>query len=109
MKKKLLSLFIALCLLVALVPHTLGNASAAGSCGENLSWDLDQETGTLTISGSGDMFDFEPFGEKAAPWSTDYDAVTKVVIGEEVTGIGEYAFANLYKLHDIFIPANTKN
>lgn len=106
MKKKLLSLFIALCLLVALVPHTLGSASAAGSCGENLSWDLDQETGTLTISGSGDMFDFDPFGEEAAPWSTDYDAVTKVVIGEEVTGIGKYAFANLYKLNDIFIPAN---
>ncbi len=108
MKRSILSLFLALCFLVALVPQSVGTASATGSCGENLSWSLDQETGTLTISGSGDMYDFDPWADTAAPWYAERASITNVVIGEEVTGIGEYAFASCFNLKDIFIPANVQ-
>ncbi len=108
MKRSILSLFLVLCFLVALVPQSVGMASAAGSCGENLSWDLDYETGILTISGSGDMYDFANSGENAAPWLAARASITKVVLGEEVTGIGEFAFNSCVYLKDIFIPANIR-
>jgi len=61
-----------------------------GKCGDNLTWKL--ENGTLTISGSGAMYDFK---DKQTPW-IDLD-VKKVVIASGVTTIGDFAF----KSHDI--------
>lgn len=43
-------------------PLTLTASVAAtnGKCGENVNWGFDASTNTLTISGSGPMYDFEP-------------------------------------------------
>ena len=58
MKRKVLSLVICFVLLVSLLPQTVVFASttivASGTCGDNLTWALDDE-GTLTISGEGEM------------------------------------------------------
>lgn len=59
-----------------------------GTCGENLTWTL--VDGVLTISGTGPIKDFSWNEEK--PW--DESAVTSIVIGNGVTGIGEFAFSN---------------
>ena len=59
----------------------------SGTCGDNLTWTL--ESGTLTISGTGDMTDFA-YGE--APWFDLHNDIKTVVIGEGVTGVGSYAF-----------------
>ena len=41
------------------------SAAASGTCGDNLTWTLDDDYGTLTISGNGDMDDY---GSYSYPW-----------------------------------------
>ena len=57
----------------------------SGTCGDNLTWTFDNNY-TLTISGSGDMYNYD--SSNRAPWSCP----SAVVISEGVTSIGDYAF-----------------
>ena len=63
---------------------------------------------TLTISGSGKIWDFEVVD--AAPWfeGSNYDTTTisEVVIGSNVTYIGSYTFAGLPALESVEIKSN---
>lgn len=77
------------------------NTASSGTCGENLTWTLDDE-GTLTISGSGDMADYSATSE--VPWASDTDAIKSVVIEDGVTSIANYAFCYCYYMTDITIP-----
>lgn len=61
-----------------------------GTCGRGLTWEL--KNGILTISGSGAMTNFDSAGETAAPWSEDRLKITKVIIGKDVTSVGDFAF-----------------
>ena len=89
MKKRLLSIFLAACLIFTLLPvSAFADTTASGTCGDNLTWTLDSE-GILTISGTGDMYDYE---YKKAPWFGDTE-ITKIVVNSGVTSIGAYAFA----------------
>lgn len=63
-----------------------------GTCGENLTWTLDAD-GTLTISGTGEMLDYE--NAEAIPWNqanTENPKVKTLVLDENMTHIGDYAF-----------------
>ena len=54
MKKRLLSVFLVLCLIFTLLPvGATADAATSGTCGSNLKWKL--EGGTLTVSGTGAM------------------------------------------------------
>ena len=44
-----------------------GARSTSGTCGENLTWNFDESTGTLTISGTGEM---EDCSEDYKPWNS---------------------------------------
>ena len=79
------------CLLTICLPKANAVSETAGTCGENLTWSLDAETGVLTISGSGAMEDYQ---EGTAPWYDRRENITAVVFGETVTGIGSYALAD---------------
>ncbi len=73
-------------------------------CGKDLDWTL--EDGLLTISGTGEMYDFEDFYQNnygAAPWYENALEITKVVIGDEVTTIGDFAFAELINCTEVVI------
>ena len=72
-----------------------------GTCGDNASWTFDEATGVLTISGTGDMYDYE-FSPNVAPWPGYL--VKKVVIEPGITRIGNYAFVNRYNMTDVCIP-----
>lgn len=66
-------------------------ASAAvynGTCGENLTWTLDAETGELVIDGAGEMEEFE----NSAPWEQYWENIEKVTIKDGVTTISDKAF-----------------
>ena len=75
------------------------STDTSGTCGENLTWELDSE-GTLTISGSGDMYDYERDG---SPFFKRTD-IKKVIISAGVTSIGDYAFSGCKSLSSITIP-----
>lgn len=69
----------------------------SGTCGENLTWTLD-DSGTLTISGTGAMTNYSSFG----PWYNNRLSINSVVIEDGVTSIGNYAFYNCSALTDVY-------
>ncbi|MCD8089172.1 MAG: leucine-rich repeat protein [Clostridiales bacterium] len=64
-------------------------SAASGTCGDNLTWDLSGNV--LTISGTGDMYDYTISG----PWQSYNSSIKYIVVGDGVTYIGKYAFARL--------------
>lgn len=110
MKKRLLSFLLALCMVLTLLPGTAWAATvASGTCGDNLTWKLTDD-GTLTISGTGPMFDYgwyvsENLNEYLdTPWFDQRDEITEIIINDGVTGIGANAFAACWKVSSVSIP-----
>ncbi|MDR1372979.1 MAG: leucine-rich repeat protein, partial [Dysgonamonadaceae bacterium] len=65
----------------------------------SLTWTL--ENGTLTISGAGEMEDYELQG---APWYPDRSSITNAIIEDGVASIGDYAFYLCQNLISATIP-----
>ncbi|MBQ9392818.1 MAG: leucine-rich repeat protein, partial [Oscillospiraceae bacterium] len=87
--RKLLALLLCVCLLLPCVTvGTYAETTASGTCGDNLTWELDDQ-GTLTVSGTGPMSDYSV---DDAPWYENRDQITRVVIQEGVTTVGHCAF-----------------
>lgn len=88
MKKRLLSILLVLLTALTLLP--LGAlADDNNKCGENLTWELD-EIGILTISGTGDMYDYS--SADPAPWSAKNNDISEITVLDGVTSIGDNAF-----------------
>lgn len=68
-----------------------------GTCGDNLTWTLDDD-GTLTISGSGAMHNYNNDAGHYAPWYSLDGFVTNVEILDGVTSIGDFAFSSCNSL-----------
>ena len=100
MKKRLLSGLLVLCLIFSLLPVSAfaDEATASGTCGDNLTWTL--QDGALTISGTGDMEDYDWL---YAPWYDDNDKIESVEIKNGVTSIGYYAFSNCRNLKKLTV------
>lgn len=79
-----------------------------GVCGDDLTWKLNRDTGVLTISGTGEMWDYSP--QANAPWEEDsyWSLIVAIVLEEGVTSIGDYAFSNLSYLENVTIPESVK-
>jgi len=96
----------------------------SGSCGENVTWQYDAETETLTIEGTGTMNNYDL---KTPPWGNrrishvvlkegitnvgggllhlcDCEGVTEIKISKGVTEIGAYAFEGWENLQSVEIP-----
>lgn len=89
MKKHITRLLFAALLLLALCIGASA-AGTSGKCGPSAYWSFDSSTGTLTISGSGAMEDYE-YGNDY-PWMDYRDSIQTIVIGDQITQIGRYAF-----------------
>ena len=74
--------------------------------GNNITWNFDEVTGTLTLSGSGKMYNLSP-GE-GAEWHAYYHKVKKIVINEGISSIGINAFYGLEEAESIKIPNSVK-
>ena len=88
----------------------VANGGACGAAGNenNVKWELDGY-GTLTISGTGAMADYN-FAGPTAPWNNDSIADIKTVVIENgVTNIGAYAFYNCTNLTSVTIPDSVKS
>lgn len=75
--------------------------SYEGECGDNLTYSFNKDTGVLTISGTGDMYDFGHYAKQ--PWNGYQKEIKKIVIEDGVTSIGDHAFCTLTNLKDISI------
>lgn len=64
--------------------------NSTGSLGDNVTYSFDSATGVLTVSGIGDMHDFNWTTAKFEDIKND---VKSIIISEGVTSIGEFAFA----------------
>ena len=96
MKKHWLG-WIVLSLLILLLPVLV--LAEEGTCGENLTWNL--ENGVLTISGTGKMDDYDD-KNSLPPWYRK--KVTSAVLEEGITDIGDWAFCYCSSLTSITLP-----
>ncbi len=76
------------------------DVEASGKCGDNLTWTL--KDGTLTISGTGEMWDYD--SSTTASWGAYKKAIRGVIIDEGITSIGNYAFYGYDLIGDLVIP-----
>jgi hypothetical protein len=90
--------FVLLLTVLLLRATTSFALEADGTCGKNLTWALSE--GTLTISGAGEM---EDYTGTSAPWRSIFSSIETVVIGDDVTSIGNYAFYKCSNLTSVII------
>lgn len=93
-------------MLLAFAPHAMAATVASGKCGDNVTWTYDSN-GTLTISGSGDMWNSAYWGNSEgelsihnvgsafgnlSSYTCGRSGAKKVVIKSGVTSIGAWVF-----------------
>ena len=85
----------------------------SGTCGENIIWSYDAETATLTLEGEGETFQnystsVNPnWGYVMTPWLENgfADQIKTVVVGEGITDLGQYLFANCKSATEFRFPS----
>ena len=116
MKKRILSILLAVLMLLSALPLGMVDtayaaALASGKCGDSATWTLDN-TGTLTISGTGATYnyDMDDDGNSAAPWCTKarIQRVNKVVVNSGITELGYSMFSNCTQLTSVSLPSGLK-
>lgn len=115
MKKRLLSMILAISMMLTILPVNAITAWAAddksGACGDGLTYTMIQNNGTDTYTlaitksgtGTGAMTDYSyGSGYKPVPWSAERNKITKLTIAG-ATSIGKSAFEDCYSLADVTI------
>ena len=94
MKRKITILTIAFLLSGLMCANAF--AAATGRCGDSITWTLD-DSGNLTLSGSGEMWNYND-----SPFK--YYGIKTVTIGDGITSIGKYAFGWCSELTELTLP-----
>lgn len=115
MKKRLLSMILAISMMLTILPVNAITAWAAddksGACGDGLTYTMIQNNGTDTYTlaitksgtGTGAMTDYSyGSGYKPVPWYAERNKITKLTIAG-ATSIGKSAFEDCYSLADVTI------
>ena len=95
---------------LGLVDTAEAAAVSSGTCGENVTWTLD-DRGTLTISGTGAMYNYDFIGDSnPAPWCADglNNRVRTVVVKKGITELGYNAFGECHQLEKVTLPSGLK-
>ena len=109
MKKinQILSVLLVCCLVAGMMPAISVQASdstTSGAFGENLTWEFDSNSGTLTIDGTGEMPGWA--GGDLVPWANYHKLIHNVIMKYGVTNISPGCFENHSGLDTISIPAS---
>lgn len=125
MKKRFVSLLLAISMIFSLMPVSAVTAFAEdensgavkiiakGNCGadeggENLKWTLDNN-GVLTISGSGAMKDYTWDENVRLDWYVRKKDIRSVVLDNRITHIGNYAFDKCTNIESVRYTGYTGN
>ena len=95
MSKKVLSFLVTLSLLVSQVFCVVAEDT------NGILWNYDEASGTLTVSGTGDMEDFSDSSD--APWYINKSGITAVIVEDGVTSVGDNAFSSYTALKTVHI------
>lgn len=97
----LITAIVASCISSFVIPVA---AKQSGTCGQSLKWTLD--AGTLTITGSGAMTDYEE--PELSPWYEYREEIIRVVLPDKLTNIGNLAFYGCTNLVSVVLPDTVK-
>lgn len=86
-----------------LVDH--GKEVKTGDCGDGVTYTL-YESGHLWITGCGTMTNKSYYYQ--VPWYYEREQITKVVIGDEVENVCDYAFYDSPNLKEVYLGGNVK-
>ena len=102
--KRFMALVMSLILIVSLIPvsNIEVNASTSGSFGENIIWEYDDNTKVLTVSGEGDMREYNAF----YTFDGNVSEIKTIIISDGVTSIGSYFFGICESATSISIPTS---
>ena len=103
--KKIISLVLSVVMLFSVtaglnISAYADELPASGSCGENVTYTFDSETGALTISGTGYMTDYEYTNQCPLSYKPE---IKSIIVEEGVKGIGARNFSFLENLESIVI------
>lgn len=103
--KRFISLFMTVIMIFSVIIST-DMLSVSATDNSNIKWSFDSKTGTLTISGTGEML-----GNyiNESPWSKYRNDVTTVIINEGITTIGYGAFMDYKNIRKVTIPNSVKS
>lgn len=104
--KKTFSIFISICILLSTVTTVdfLAFANINGRCGDNITYTFDNNTKTLSLSGTGATYDYE---EGSNPFYGNTE-IKNIVVDEGITEIGKYFFCNCYNAKDLSLSEGLK-
>ena len=85
------------------------NNPYTGYVGDDITWTYDPDTKTLTLEGTGETYTYPssipPWYNKKGDESDFQVNLTKVVVGEGITKLGDRLFINAKKLTDVTFPS----
>lgn len=99
MKKKALSLFLSLVMVLTFLPAA--HALDTGLCGDMIYWEL-KDSGELYFNGVGDMYDYEYIND--IPWHSLTTKITSIYVSDNITHIGDSAFVDCVYVTQVTLP-----
>lgn len=108
--KKALSILLSLLMVFSafsVMPFSAFALDSSGQCGDDVYWSFDSASGTLTLSGTGDTWDYtlddnsDPICN--SPFFENRDIKT-INVESGVTGLGDYLFFFCYDVESISLP-----
>ena len=115
--KKVFSIILSVIMLFSIcagLNFTAYALESSGSCGENVTYTYDDETETLIISGTGDMYDYYDNdsysceGDNLPPFFQNNNFIDHIVVEDGVTSIGNFAFEGCDYLSSVILPQSVK-
>ncbi len=103
-KTRLLScIMVVIIVLSSMITTVFANSS--GYCGDNIIWEYNY--GTLTISGSGAMYDYSYPNQ--VPWFSLNASIVNIVIEDGITSLGTYSFYGMTAVENIYVGSDVTN
>ena len=109
--KRFFTFLLILCLTLALITPVMATETeepvTSGTCGKDITWVFDTQTGTLTLTGTGHTKTYYKDGilSKQAPWAHLREQITTIVVGEGITSLYSAPFCHCTNLTSVSLPS----